>query len=417
MKQAKSIFTGIKIIDFGAAATVPLALAYLADYGAEVIKVETHIRPDISRAGGPFYEARMGEMEQAGWQEWLNPSKYSITLNLGKEKGKDIIRRLITDWQPDILAESFRPGVMKRFGLDYDHVKALKPDIIYWSSCLEGQFGPHCQRLGYGPVSTNLSGVSYLTGWPDRPPCGMPMAYGDFASTGTGIISLVSALLRHRKTGKGVHIDQSQYEVNVHVLTGAILEYIINGRIFGRNGNRLAHAAPHGVYPCKGEDRWVAVAVLTQEDWKNFCRVIGYPQWTTDEKFSTLAGRKRNEDDLDKHIATWTRGKSAEEVESLMQQGGVAANVVETGEDIYQDPQLAHYGHFREIDHPNIGKVNSEIPPFKFSKSKDAHTRAPLLGEQNHYVLSDVLGMSDDEISDLYVEGVITTDADLPGAG
>ena len=127
---------------------MPLALAYLADYGAEVIKVETHLRPDVSRAGGPFYEARMGEIDQAGWQQWLNPSKYSITLNLAKPKGKDIIKRLITQWQPNILAESFRPGVMKRFGLDYDKVKELKPDIIYWSSCLEGQFGPHCQRPG-----------------------------------------------------------------------------------------------------------------------------------------------------------------------------------------------------------------------------------------------------------------------------
>ncbi len=411
-----SIFSGLKILDFGAAATVPLALAWIADYGAEVIKVETHLRPDISRAGGPFYEARMGEIDHAGWQEWLNPSKYSITLNLGKPAGKEIVRRLITQWQPDILAESFRPGVMKRFGLDYGEVKNLKPDIIYWSSCLEGQYGPHCQRLGYGPVSTNLSGVSYLSGWPDRPPCGAPMAYGDFASTGTGIIALISALIRRRKTGRGVHIDQSQYEVNVHVLAGVMMEYMINGRIMKRNGNGHPSAAPHGVYPCSGEDRWVAIAVLSEADWNGFCRVLGQPDWTRSEKFNTLAGRKAHEDELDRLVGLWTVSKTAEEIEALMQESGVAANVVETGKDIYEDRQLAHYGHFRRIDHPIMGTINSEWPPFKFSKTTDTHKRAPLLGEHNHFVLSDILEMSEDEISDLYAEGVITTDADLPGA-
>jgi benzylsuccinate CoA-transferase BbsF subunit len=411
-----SIFNGLKILDFGAAATVPLALAWLADYGAEVIKVETHLRPDISRAGGPFYEARMGEIDHAGWQEWLNPSKYSITLNLAKPAGRDIIRRLITQWRPDILAESFRPGVMKRFGLDYSEVEKLKPDIIYWSSCLEGQYGPHCQRLGYGPVSTNLSGVSYLSGWPDRPPCGAPMAYGDFASTGTGIISLVSALLRRRKTGKGVHIDQSQYEVNVHVLAGVMMEYMVNGRVMKRNGNRHPSAAPHGVYPCSGEDRWVAIAVLSEPEWQSFCKVLDSPDWTQAENFSTLTGRKENEDELDRLVGEWTILKTAEEIETLMQESGVAANVVETGKDIYEDRQLAHYGHFRKIDHPVMGTINSEIPPFKFSKSTDTHSRAPLLGEHNQYVLSEILGMTDDDISDLYADGVITTDADLPGA-
>jgi len=414
--MANSIFDEIRILDFGSAATVPLATSWLADYGATVIKVETHLRPDITRAGGPFYEARMGETEQAGWQQWLNPSKYSITLNLSKPGGKDIIRRLVTEWQPRILAESFKPGVMKRFGFDYDTVKEWKPDIIYWSSCLEGQYGPHSQRLGYGPVSTNLSGPSYLTGWPDRPPSGMPLAYGDFASTGTGLLALVSALLRHKKTGKGVHIDQSQYEVNVHVLAGVMMEYLVNGRIMGRNGNRLPYAAPHGVYPCEGDDRWVAIAVFTEVEWQRFCRVIGNPDWTGDAKFDTLTRRKSNEDELDRLVGEWTMNIPPEQIEALMQAGGVAANVVETGKDIYEDTQMKHYGHFRVLEHPEIGTVRSEIPPLKFSKSTDNHFRAPLFGEHNHHVLSRLLGMSDDEISDLYADGVITTDADLPGS-
>jgi len=411
----RSIFDGIKILDFGMAATVPLALSWMGDYGATVIKIETHLRPDMARAGGPFYEARLGELDQAGWQQWLNCSKYSVTLNLEKSGGKALVKRLITEWQPHIMAESFRPGVMKRFGLDYDSVKQLKPDIIYWSTCLEGQYGPHSQRLGYGSVSTNLSGASYLTGWPDRPPSGLPLAYGDFASTGTGLLTLVSALLRHNKTGKGVYIDQAQYEVNVYVLAGAIMEYLVNGRIPERKGNRLNYAAPHGVYPCDGDDRWVAIAVFTEDEWKKFCRVIGDPEWCKDPKFMTFFDRKDNEDELDSLVGEWTIKKTAEEVETLMQTSNVAAHVVENAKDIYDDPQLKYYGHFRELAHPEIGTVKSEIPPLKFSKNTDVHFRAPLLGEHNYYVLSDFLGLSDDEISDLYAEGIVTSDADLPG--
>ncbi|MCP4757200.1 MAG: CoA transferase [Proteobacteria bacterium] len=411
----RSIFDGIKVLDFGTAATVPLALAWMGDYGATVIKVETHLRPDMARAGGPFYEAKFGELEMAGWEQWLNPSKYSLTLNLEKPGGKELVKRLITEWQPNIMAESFRPGVMKRLGLDYETVKQLKPDIIYWSSCLEGQSGPHSQRIGYGSVSTNLSGISHLAGWPDRPPSGMPLAYGDFASTGTGLLSIVSALLRQKKAGKGVYIDQSQYEVNVHILAGSIMEYLVNDRVLGRNGNRLDYAAPHGVYQCEGNDRWIAVTVFSDDEWKNFRQAIGNPEWTGDSKFASLADRKANEDELDRLVGEWTADKKPEEAEALLQENGVAAHVVQNAEDMYNDPQMKHYGHFRELENPDIGTIQSEIPPLKFSKSKDVHFRAPLLGEHNQQVLSEFLGLSDDEISDLYVEGIITSDADLPG--
>jgi crotonobetainyl-CoA:carnitine CoA-transferase CaiB-like acyl-CoA transferase len=357
----------------------------------------------------------MGELEQCGWQQWLNSSKYSMTLNLSKPEGRELVRQLIKKWQPDIVAQSFRPGIMKRFGLDYDSVKEIKPDIIYWSTCLEGQYGPHSQRLGYGTVSTNLSGASFLAGWEDRPPAGMPMAYGDFASTGTGLLTLVSALIRRKKTGKGVHVDQSQYEVNVHVLAGPMMEYLVNGRVMKRNGNRLPYAAPHGVYPCSGDDRWVAIAVLTHDEWTRFCNVIEKSEWVADDRFSTLIARKNNEDELDRLIGEWTADRTAEQIEAMMQKNGLAANVVETGKDIYEDAQLSHYGHFKEMDHPEIGKIRSEIPPLKFSKVADKHFRAPLLGEHNHYVLSEFLDMTDDQISELYASGVITTEADLPG--
>jgi benzylsuccinate CoA-transferase BbsF subunit len=407
------IFDGIKALDMGTGGTVPLALKWLGDHGASVIKVETHLRLDSARMGGPFYGFIPGA-NRGGWQVWLNSTKYSFTVNLAKPQGRDLIKQLVVKWQPHILAESYRPGVMKKWGLDYDSIKKLKSDIIYWSSCIEGQYGPHCMRLGYGSVTSNLSGVGYLTGWPDRPPAGVPLAYSDFPAVGTGLIAITSALIRQRRTGKGVHLDQSQYESNLYVLAAPILEYLVNGRVMERNGNRLSHAAPHGVYPCEGVDRWVAIAVFTDEEWRSFCDVIGNPDWTKAPKFATLAGRKQSEDELDQLVGEWTKIHKAEDVESAMQARGVAANVVEDNQDIYEDPQMKYRGHFQEVEHPEVGKVKGELPPFRLSKSGERHFRAPLLGEHNNLILSEFLGLSDDEISDLYAEGAITTDADLP---
>jgi benzylsuccinate CoA-transferase BbsF subunit len=159
----------------------------------------------------------------------------------------------------------------------------------------------------------------------------------------------------------------------------------------------------------------VAVAVFTQDEWTSFCDVLKKPGWIQDGRFSTLVARKNNEDELERLIGEWTAQHTAEQIEAMMQEKGVAANVVETGKDVYEDAQLNHYGHFKEMDHPEIGKIRSEIPPLKFSKVSDNHFRAPLLGEHNHFVLSEFLGMTDDQISELYASGVITTDADLPG--
>lgn len=411
--MTRHIYDGIKVLDMSQGATIPLPMKWLGDHGATVIKIETHLRLDSARMGGPFYQFVPGA-DRGGWEMWLNSSKYSFTVNLSKPEGRDLIRQLVTKWKPNILAESYRPGIMAKWGLGYEDIRKLKPDIIYYSSCIEGQYGPHCMRLGYGLVTTNLSGVSHLTGWPDRPPAGMPLAYGDFPSAGTGAIALAAALIRQRKTGKGVYLDQSQYEANLYVLAGPILEYTVNGRVMGRNGNRMSGAAPHGVYPCEGTERWVAIAVFTDEEWHNFCRVIGDPDWTRDSRFNTLGARKQNEDELDRLVGGWTKTRKAEDVEAMMQAKGVAANVVEDNRDIYEDPQIRYRGHFKELDHPVVGKVRSELPPFRFSKSTERHFRAPLLGEHNHLVLSEFLGLSDDQISDLYAEGVITTDADLP---
>lgn len=411
--MTKHVFDGIRILDMGTGATIPLQTKWLGGHGATVIKVESHLRLDAARMGGPFYKFVPG-LNRGGWHIWLNANKLSLTVNLSKPRGVALIKQLITKWQPHVLAESYRPGVMKKWGLDYENVKKLRPDIIYYSTCIEGQTGPHNMRLGYGQVTSSLCGVNYLTGWPDRPPAGLAMAYGDYTAAGLGLTSLVSALIRQRRTGRGVYIDQAQYESNLYVLAAPIMDYAVNHRVMNRNGNRLSYAAPHGVYPCKGTDRWVAIAVMSDGDWRSFCQAVGGPDWTRDAEFSTLAGRKKNEDRLEQLVSAWTATLTAEEVEARMQAAGVAANVVEDNKDIFEDQQMRHRGQFPEVEHAELGKIHSQTAPFKLSRSPERHSVAPLLGEHNQKVLSEFIGLSDDDIADLYAEGVITTDADLP---
>ena len=412
------IFEGVKILELGWAGTEPIGTRFLSDYGATTILVENHVRPAINRVSGPMYRYNR-DFECFWWHTDFNCSKYGITLNLWKPKAFELIKRFVMEWQPNVFTDAFRPDVMERMGISYETVKQWKPDIIYYSTCLMGQYGPHRRQLGYGTIPTQCGGPSYLTGWPDRGPVGQFGAYSDFPNSAIVTALMTAALLRQRRTGKGMYIDHSQYEALMQFFSAPIMDYFITGRVMNRDGNRLPYAAPHGVYPCKGDDRWVAIAVFTDEEWKAFCQVIGNPEWTKDPRFATLIARKQNEDELERLVAEWTKDFIAEQVEAMMQASGVAAHTLLSGKDIFDDPQIKHYNHFREFDHPTIGpivdgKIRVEGPSMKFSKSTDRTFRAPMFGEHNQYVFKEFLGLSDDDIADLIVEGVITTEIDLP---
>jgi benzylsuccinate CoA-transferase BbsF subunit len=332
-------------------------------------------------------------------------NKYNIALNLKHPGGIEIFKKLIA-WA-DVIIENLTMGAMERLGLGYNEVKRIKPSIIMYRTNGYGHTGPMASMPGLGQTITALTGFHGVSGWRDRPSVPIGAPYSDLLSPLLGGLALISAIDYARRTDKGQCIDQSQAEASINYLSPIILDYIVNGRELALNGNRNATAAPHGAYRCKGNDRWVAIAVFTDEEWDAFCRVIGNPFWARDAKFSTQWGRVENSDELDRLVESWTINFTAEQVMAIMQADGVCAGVVATAQDVEEDPQLKHYNYFCEREHPYLGKLNFYHPPgFRLSKA-DAEVAAPsLLGEHTKYICTEILDMSNEEYSQLLQEGV-----------
>jgi benzylsuccinate CoA-transferase BbsF subunit len=399
-------FEGVKVLDFTWAGVGPFTVNYLAFYGATVIKVESRDRPDPIRSLIPFKDGIPGPERSYYFAYTQSAKKFDITLNLRQAKGIDLAKRLVA-WS-DVVIESFATGAVEKWGLDYEHLKEIKPDIIMLRTCMHGHTGPLSQHHGQGFVLTALSGIDAITGWPDRPPSGLYSAITDFMAPLFNVFTLVSALDYKRRTGKGQYIDQSQHEAVVSCVAPLILEHTANQSETSANGNRIDYAAPHGIYRCQGNDRWCAIAVFTDEEWGSFCNVIGNPGWTNDPKFKTLLGRKHNEDELDRLVEEWSSQHSPEEITTLMQSAGVAAGVVANAKDQAEDPQLRHYHCFNKLSHPELGELSIyHGPGFRLSEAPYELGRPPLIGEHNDYVYTQILGLSDIEWVQLMEEGVI----------
>ena len=410
------IFEGVKILDFSWVGVGPITIKNLADHGAFVIHVESHTKPETLRLAPPFVNG-VPDIDKAAFMANYNSSKYGISLDLNKDKGRDIARRFLLEWKPDIMAESYTPRVMEKWELDYDHVKEIRPDIIYFSSCQQGHFGPHRNFPGYGMMAAALGGYAHITGWPDRLPAIPYGAYTDFISPMYGGAALIAALDHRRKTGEGQYLDMSQLECGLQLLAPILMDYALTGREFCRMGNRHPNAAPHGIYPCLGEEKWCCIAAFTDDEWQAFCRVIGEPEWSQAEKFQTLSGRKDNEDELDQLTGEWTKKYTPEDVMNRMQSEGVAAGMVHPPSGLYNDPQLKHREFFVELNHSGIGPHHYDGLTFHLNKTPGKlRLPAPCLGEHNEKIYKEILGLSDDEVGDLMLEGVITTESDLPWA-
>ena len=398
------LLQNLKVADFGWGGVGPITTKILADYGAEVIKIEGRTRPDVERLARPFKDDIPG-MNRAGYFNAMGTSKMSFAISLAHPKGVEVAKKLVV-WA-DIVVENFAGGVMERMGLSYEELVKVKPDIIMLSSCMMGQTGPQTRMRGWGVPLTAIAGINHITGWPDRQPVGLGV-YTDYIAPRFNILAIFAALDYRRRTGKGVYLDMSQYENVVHFMAPLILDNILNQRVADRTGNRINHAAPHGVYRCKGKDRWCTIAVFTNEEWINFCQAIGDPNWTKDSRFATLAVRKENEDELDRLVEEWTVDYSAEVVMTSMQAAGISAGVVATCEDLLEhDPQLRHRHFYTAVNHPEIGEYRAQRAAFLLSECQYEVRTAPLLGEHNEYICREIIGLSDDEIAELVIEGVL----------
>jgi benzylsuccinate CoA-transferase BbsF subunit len=398
-------FEGVKILDFTWLGVGPLTVNYLNYYGATTIKVESALRPDPFRISTPYKEGKIGPETSYGFHHAHPTKAMCVTLNMKHPKAKEIAERLV-QWA-DIVTDNFTPGTMEKWGLGYEDLKKIKPEIIMMRTCMHGQTGPLARQPGLGFVLTAISGLAPITGWPDRPPSGQYFAFTDFVAPLFNAVCLMAALDYRRRTGRGQCLDMAQHESVLRCVGPLLLDSVVNRREPTPKGNRLDYAAPHGIYRCKGEDRWCAIAVFTDEEWKSFCRVIGNPAWTNEPKFNTLLGRKKNEDELDRLVEEWTSQHSAEEVMALMQAAGVGAGLAANIKDVVENPQLKHYGCYQALEHPYMGKVPIYNPP-GFNLSKAPHERAspPVLGEHNEYVYTKILGLADEEFVQLMGEGV-----------
>lgn len=389
---------GVKVADFSWVGAGPRATKDLADLGATVIKIESRKRLDLGRLSPPFAGGKR-DPDASTFFAITNTSKQGVTINLGEPRGVEVAKRLVA-WA-DIVVENFSHGYMDRIGLSFDTLRAIKPDIIQVSVSVAGRTGPLGTMRGYGNSAGALSGMAALSGWEDRGPHMPPFAYGDVVAPMFATVAMLAALEHRRRTGEGQHIDISQVEPLVHVMADVFAE-----RQAGESekpGNRDAGMAPHGAYPARGHDQWVAIAVRDDSDWARLAELAAID----DPRFATLTGRKAAEEALDAALSAWTRGQDKHVLADRLSAAGIPAEPVADGRDVFTDPELIERGHFRPIVHSKLGACDMPAPPLRFSESTIAVGPPPNLGEHNHAVFVDLLGMDADEVSELVETGAL----------
>ena len=401
----KPALAGTRVVELGGYAAGPVVGKYLANYGADVIRIESRQRLDGFRSHYPPFKDNVPGIERAGIFNYFNDGKRSITLNLKTERGLALARRLID--ASDVVVENFTPGTMQRLGLGYPQLAQTNPCLVMLSTCNQGQTGPRARQPGFGSQLTSLSGFTHLLGEPERTPSLLYGPYIDYIAVGYGTIAVLAGLIQRRRTGRGTHIDLSQYEAGLQFLAPVMLDYFTNGRVASRQGNRHPSAAPHGVYPCRGEERWCALSVWSDAEWRRFVDALGSPAWAHDARFATVLGRKQHEAELDACVAEWTCEREREEVVAILRQRGLRVAAVSSMADLFADPQLQLYA-WRAVRHPVLGEVHVQAPPFLLRQTPPEVRRpAPLLGQHTREVLTQVLGVGDDEFASLERDGVL----------
>jgi crotonobetainyl-CoA:carnitine CoA-transferase CaiB-like acyl-CoA transferase len=392
---------GVKIVDLMWAVAGPTATRALADHGATIVRVESPTRIDASRTLRPF-RGGQASPEGSALFHTLNVGKHMLTLDLATDAGRAVLWDLVR-WA-DVLAESFSPQVMARLGFAYEELARVNPALVVLSTSLMGKTGPLNTFAGYGNMASAWCGFYEVAGWPDRSPAGPWGAYTDFIGARYNAIAVLAALEHRRRTGEGQHIDLAQAEASIHFLGPALLDHQLSGRVARRTGNLDPQMAPHGVYPVRGEDRWIAIAVADDGQWRALRQVLdGTPPF---DDLEAAAARRARARVLDEWLARETAGWSGPELEARLLSAGVPAALVLNGEDVARDPQLAARGHFIEIPHPEGGTTTIEGPRALLSESPAIPGReVPTLGRDNHRVLREILGYDEARCTEIVIAG------------
>jgi crotonobetainyl-CoA:carnitine CoA-transferase CaiB-like acyl-CoA transferase len=405
MKQALG---GVRVIELTAGMAGPWIGRFMAYCGAEVIKVESRDHPDVTRLYVPPRNPELGIQPQLSpWFTDWNAGKRFVALDLTSPQAVALAKRLVA--RADVVVENYSAGVVDKLGLGYAALSEVKPDIVMLGSSGYGATGPCRSYVTWGPNIEALAGLATLSGFAERECTITQYAYPDALGALHGLVAVMCALDYRLRTGRGQYIELSQFETTVSAVGHVLLEHLAGGGEPRRRGNRALHAAPHGCYRCRGEDRWCAVVVASDAEWERFCGVAGHPEWASDARFADLPSRLANVDALDRLVERWTSTRDVYEVMAALQAAGIAAGVVQTVEDqARRDPQLAARGFFEEIPHVKKGTVVATGIPLGLTGTPGRTGRAgAALGEDTAYVFGELLGMTAEEIQRHVDGGVI----------
>jgi len=390
--------SGLRVADFTWIGAGSYTTRLLADLGADVIKIESNSHLDSLRESRPFPKGISGK-NRSGYFADRNAGKRSVTLNMKTPEGRELARKLIL--RSDLVGNNFTPGTMEKFGLGYESLKQEHPGLIYLAMSMQGSDGPESRYLGYGLTMGALTGLQYLAGLPDRDPAGTGTNYPDHVPNPAHAAFAVLAALRHRRrTGCGQMIDLAQIEPTISLLGPAVLDFTANGHVQGRVGNQHVKCVPYGTYPCLGEDRWIALAAETDEQWESLAAVLQLPKR---EDFRTAAGRWNARESVEQIIANATRQRDVLELTRQLQMAGVPAGPVNDARDVLSgDQQLKYRDHWAYLDHPEMGVTAYGKMPFRLSDTDLTPTRpAPCLGQHTSEICREEFGMTDQEIERL----------------
>ena len=397
---------GIRVADFCWAWAGPYGALQLAHLGADVIRIESAKRLCPSRLIPPWPDNKSG-VNRAGYFNQYNQGKRSLTLDLKAPEAIDIAKTLVS--KSDIVMNNFASGVMEKLGVGYDVLRRIKPDIIMVSLPGYGTSGPEKDFVSYGPPQVAQSGLSALTGYVGGPPMMAGFSYGDPNGGVHATFAVMAALLHREKTGQGQYIDLSQWEAAIMLLPEALMDYSMNGTQPERMGNRDPHMAPHGVFRSKGDDRWISLSVRDEAEWQRLCEVMGQPALSADARFASLAARKENEAALEAIVTAWTQERTADEATQALQNAGIPAYPALDALDMVNSPHVGARDYFVELEHPEVGTRRHMGIPWTMSRTPcEIRRPAPCLGQDTDAVLTDIVGLSQDEIAALRERDILT---------